>query len=61
MKPPGSAVKACSGTTWPSAHRCSTGKGQSTTAAASPTEPFVCLGFARYAGHEGERILFVHQ
>jgi hypothetical protein len=34
---------------------------QSTTTAASPTEPFVCLGFARYAGHEGERILFVHQ
>jgi hypothetical protein len=26
-----------------------------------PTEPFVCLGFARYEGHEGERILFVHQ
>jgi hypothetical protein len=28
---------------------------------ASPTEPFRCLGFARYEGHEGERILFVHQ
>ena len=34
---------------------------QSTATAASPTEPFRCLGFARYAGHEGERILFVHQ
>ena len=21
----------------------------------APTEPFVCLGFARYEGHEGER------
>ena len=28
---------------------------QSTTTAASPTEPLVCLGFARYEGHEGER------
>jgi hypothetical protein len=27
----------------------------------APTEPFVCLGFARYEGHEGERILFFHQ
>ena len=27
----------------------------------APTEPFVCLGFARYESHEGERILFVHQ
>jgi hypothetical protein len=34
---------------------------QSSTTAASPTEPFVCLGFARYESHEGERILFVHQ
>ncbi len=25
------------------------------------TEPFRCLGFARYVSHEGERILFVHQ
>ena len=24
------------------------------------TEPFRCLGFARYVSHEGERILFVH-
>jgi hypothetical protein len=24
------------------------------------TEPFRCLGFAVYEGHEGERILFVH-
>ena len=24
-----------------------------------PTEPFVCLGFARYESHEGERIWFV--
>jgi hypothetical protein len=24
------------------------------------TEPFRCLGFARYESHEGERILFVH-
>ena len=23
--------------------------------AGAPTEPFVCLGFARYEGHEGER------
>jgi hypothetical protein len=29
--------------------------------AGAPTEPFVCLGFARYESHEGERILFVHQ
>jgi len=28
---------------------------QSTTTAASPTEPFVCLGFAIYESHEGER------
>ena len=28
---------------------------QSTTTASSPTEPFVCLGFARYESHEGER------
>jgi hypothetical protein len=28
---------------------------QSTTTAASPTEPFVCLGFATYESHEGER------
>ena len=28
---------------------------QSTTTAASPTELFVCLGFARYASHEGVR------
>jgi hypothetical protein len=28
---------------------------QSTTTAASPTEPFVCLGFATYKSHEGER------
>ena len=28
---------------------------QSTTTAASRTELFVCLGFARYASHEGER------
>jgi hypothetical protein len=27
----------------------------------APTEPFVCLGFASYESHEGERILFVHQ
>jgi hypothetical protein len=27
----------------------------------APTEPFVCLGFATYESHEGERILFVHQ
>ena len=27
----------------------------------SPTEPFVCLGFASYESHERERILFVHQ
>jgi hypothetical protein len=25
------------------------------------TEPFRCLGFARYVSHEGERILFAHQ
>ncbi len=25
----------------------------------SPTEPLVCLGFASYEGHEGERIWFV--
>ena len=25
----------------------------------SVTEPFVCLGFARYESHEGERIWFV--
>jgi hypothetical protein len=29
--------------------------------AGAPTEPFVCMGFARYESHEGERILFVHQ
>jgi hypothetical protein len=28
---------------------------QSTNTAASPTEPFVCLGFATYESHEGER------
>ena len=28
---------------------------QSTTTASSPTEPFVCLGFATYESHEGER------
>ena len=28
---------------------------QSTTTTASPTEPFVCLGFARYESHEDER------
>jgi hypothetical protein len=28
---------------------------QSTTTAASPTEPFVCQGFATYESHEGER------
>ena len=28
---------------------------QSTTTTASPTEPFVCLGFATYKSHEGER------
>ena len=27
----------------------------------SVTEPFVCLGFARYESHEGERIWFVHK
>ena len=27
----------------------------------SPTEPFVCFGFASYESHERERILFVHQ
>ncbi len=27
----------------------------------SPTEPFVCLGFASYESHERERILFFHQ
>jgi hypothetical protein len=27
----------------------------------APTEPFVCLGFATYESHEGERILFVHK
>jgi hypothetical protein len=27
--------------------------------ASAPTEPFVCLGFARYESHEGERIWFV--
>ena len=25
------------------------------------TDPFVCLGFANYESHEGERILFVHE
>jgi hypothetical protein len=25
----------------------------------APTEPFVCLGFATYESHEGERIWFV--
>jgi hypothetical protein len=29
--------------------------------ASAPTEPLVCLGFARYESHEGERILFFHQ
>jgi hypothetical protein len=28
---------------------------QSTTTASSATEPFVCLGFATYESHEGER------
>ena len=28
---------------------------QSTTTAASPTEPLVCLGFVSYESHEGER------
>jgi hypothetical protein len=29
--------------------------------AASPTEPFVCLGFARYASHEGERPMAIRR